>query len=315
MPYEIESVAATVTPIDASITSSPVMREEKVVEPYRQRIMKTPTAPEIGHQNTHDANVTASAEETSPKPAEETVTLSPQMAALARKEQAFRRQQQEFKAQLAAAQAQHAELTELRAMREALNTKDYSKIQELVPYNDYATWLIENGSQTTPEQQALKKLELEIEGVKANQSKDVEKRFEAAVAERRDAVKKLVETSQDFTSIKELEQQEAVVQHILDTWEEDEIELSVEQAAKEVEDELVRRGQKWASITKIKGVSKTEDKRELPPLKPGVKTLTNEMTIQGEVKSPRRSFQGLTDSERYAEARRRAEEKLKQGIR
>jgi hypothetical protein len=317
MSYEVEAVAPTVTPTDASVTSSPVMREERVVEPYRQRISKITTQPmeQIGQQNTNEVNVTPTAGETQPKPTEETVTLSPQMAALARKEQAFRRQQQEFKAQLAAAQAQQAELNELRAMKEALASRDFSKIQDLVPYNDYATWLIENGSQTTPEQQALKKLETELEGVKKSQKDDVEKRFEAAVAERRTAVKELVESKPEYSSIKELGQQEAVVQHILDTWEHDDVELSVEQAALEVEQALVERGQKWASISKLKGTAKPEEKKELPPMKSGAKTLTNEMTIQGEVKSPRRSFQGLTDSERYAEARRRAEEKLKQGIR
>ncbi len=312
MAYEVEAVSPSVTPTDASVHSSPVMREERVVEPYRQRTIKP--APQIGQPDINDTSVPATGAET-PKPAEESVTLSPQMAALARKEQAFRRQQQEFKAQLAAAQAQNAELTQLRAMKAKLESKDFSEISKMVPYNDYANWLIENGSQASPEQQALKKLEAELEGVKEAQKTDVEKRFEAAVAERRNAAKELVASNPEFSSIKELKQEEAVVQHILDTWEHDDIELTVEQAAKEVEQALVEQGNKWASIPKIKSASTPAEKKDLPPMKPGIKTLTNEMTIQGDVKNPRKSFQGMTDSERYAEARRRAEEKLKQGVR
>lgn len=315
MSYEVEAVAPTITPTDASIATSPVMREERVVEPYRQRVIKAPTALESGQSTIHETSVTAPAAGTLPKPPEGTVTLSPQMAALARKEQAFRRQQQEFKAQLAQAQAQQTELAQLRAMKSKLESKDFSEIENLVPYNDYATWLIEKGTQVTPEQQALKKIESRLDEVDQRQKTDVEKRFEAAVADRRNAVKELVGLKPDFSSIKELKQEEAVVQHILDTWEHDEIELTVEQAAQEVEQALVEQGSKWSFLTKLKTASPLADKRELPPLKPGARTLTNEMTIQGEVKSPRKSFQGMTDGERYAEARRRAEEKLKQGVR
>jgi len=113
-----------------------------------------------------------------------------------------------------------------------------------------------------------------------------------------------------------LKMQEAVVQHILDTWEHDNIDLTPEQAAKEVEELLIERANeeyaKLSGLSKIKSKSAVVDeKKQLPPLKQGIKTLTNNMTATGEIKRPAKSFQGMTDNERWAEARRRAEEKLK----
>ena len=43
-----------------------------------------------------------------------------------------------------------------------------------------------------------------------------------------------------------------MLQHVNDSFEEDGIELTAEQAAKEIEDELVKRAEKFASVSKIK---------------------------------------------------------------
>lgn len=309
MAYEVEAIAPVTTPTDASIASSPVMREERVLDPYRQRASLL--TKEIGQKNTNDTSTQGSPAEAKEAPPAETVTLSPQMAALARKEQAFRRQQQELKAQREAFEAEKAEIAELKALKAKIASKDFSEVEKLVPYNEYAEYLINKGTQTTPEQEALKKLESEVQGMKEAQKTDLEKRFEAAVAERKTAVTALVESSNEFPGIKKLKQEDAVVQHILDTWELDDVELTVEQAAKEVEEVMKERAKAWASILEQE-TPPVEEKKPLPPVRQqGPKTLTNEMTIQGEQKPSRKSFQGMTDVERYAEARRRAEEKLK----
>lgn len=313
------------------------MREERVVDPYRSRTSSLPapantssnqTTPRVSAPLTTETGQPAinsepgvSTEESSGAPQEETLTLSPQVAALARKEQKFRQREIDLKKQTQSLETERAEIAELRALKAKLQQKDYSGIEDLVSYDDYTKYLIEKDSNLTPEQLALKKLSTEIESVKARQQEDVSKRFEAAVRERREAVNSLIQSNPEFSSIKELKQEEAVVQHILDSWEFDNIELKPEEAAKEVEQELIERAKKWNQLSKLKsqldpststpGLGAEGEKKLLPPLKPAVKTLTNNMAAMGETKRPLKSFHHMSDQERYSEARRRAEEKLK----
>ena len=208
-------------------------------------------------------------------------------------------------------------------MKAKLASKDYSELEKLVSYEDYAKFLIEKETSSTPEAQSMKKMQDEIAAMKKAQDDELLKSHEAAVEERRKAVKALVDSKAEFSTIKELDQSEAVVTHILETFKEDGKELSPEEAAKEVEDFLIERAKKFAELTKIKGsaVPVAEDgkpipigeAKSLPPLKPAVQTLTNNMTSSGAIKRPLKPLHNLPDSERWAEARRRVEEKLQQG--
>ncbi len=154
-----------------------------------------------------------------------------------------------------------------------------------------------------------------MEQLKKSQTEDVTKRFEAAVNERRLAVKALVETDPEFMGISELKAQEHVIQHILDTWEQDDIDLEPKQAALEVEKVIRERAAKGAALhAKLTGGTVgTLEKKQLPELKPGLKTLTNQMIANGATR-PVKNLQDLPEAERYAEARRRSLERLqKQG--
>lgn len=309
MAYEKSAVAETTSALPQQ--SAPIMREDREINPYQRRAPKPgsgqiPITSEAKGESLEEPKSTT----------EETVHLSPQVAALARKEQRFRREEQALKERVRTLDAEKAEIAELKALKTKLEAKDFSGIEDLVKYDDYTKYLIEKESNLSPEQQALKALASEVDGLKKSQKEDVEKRFESAVQDRRKAVTALVETDEAYSSIKELKMQEAVVQHILDTWEHDSIDLSPEEAAREVEQELIDRAGKWSALSKLKAkVEPTADeKKQLPPLKPQIKTLTNNMAATGEVKRPVKSFQFMSDTERYAEARRRAEERLKQKV-
>ena len=207
-------------------------------------------------------------------------------------------------------EAERKEIADLKAIKAKLASKDFSGIESLVDYNDYTNYLIEKDSKSTPEQDEIKKLASKLDSMEKAQQDDVSKRFDAAVNERRTAIKALVGSDTTYSTIKELKAEEAVVQHILDTWEHDNIDLSVEQASKEVEDLLVEKATKWASLSKVK-TQASQEKKELPPLKSNVKTLTNNMAPTGEIKRPQKSFEGMSEQDRYKEAYRRAQEKLK----
>ena len=312
MSYEREAMPDANTPAP----QLPIqMREERVIDPYAKPKLAKTQAPAPQSVQIDKGSESSAAVEPKPLP-EESVTLSPQVAALARKEQKFRQQQQELKDQQLALEAERAEIAELKALKAKLAAKDYSGIESQVDYEAYTNYLIEKTGTTTPEALAIKKLEAKVEDFEKNQKETVAKQFEAAVNDRRKAVTQLVEEKPEYSMIKKSKQQETVVKHILDTWEHDGIELSPEEAAKEVEAELKARAKAWAALQQEEPAPEVQaDVKNLPPLKQGIKTLSNNMTTVGDVKRPLKSFQGMNEAERYAEARRRAEESIKQKVR
>lgn len=301
--YEKTAITDTTNAIPTQ--ASTMDRDEMVVEHFRPK-----AKPAVGQINTNSDKMTAEA----PAEPAESVQLSPQVAALARKEQRFRRDEQALKAEKAAIEAERKELAELRTFKSKLDAKDYSALDGKVSYDDYTNYLIEKSETLSPEAKALQELKAKVEGIESSQKEDVQKRFDAAVQERKRAITELVDSSTQFPRIKKLAAQEHVLQHILDTWENDGEDLSPEQAAKEVEEVLKERALKWAELAKEESdeIPLEDNKKQLPPLKPVIKTLTNNMAATGEIKRPVKSFQNMSDSERYAEARRRAEEKLKE---
>ena len=312
-----ERVAITDTPTPSPASAIPTMREERVVEYKSQRHapIAPPSAPPPTPSGQPNINSEAETAEGLAKPAE-SVTLSPQMAALARREQRFRANEQAFKAKEAALEAERKEIEDLRALKAKLAAKDYSGLENLVPYDDYTNYLIEKTEAQSPEQQAIRALQEKVAGVETRFQETVSKQFEAAVNERKRVVSELVESKPEFAVIKKLKATDAVVQHILDTWEHDNVDLSPEDAAKEVAKELLDRADRWKSVLEEPNATSPADTmKELPPLKSGIKTLTNNMAATGEIKRAVKPLYAMSESERYAEARRRAEEKLKQQVR
>jgi len=308
MSYELEAISSSNVPTEALMP----MREPRVINPYQSR-MSLLQGQSIGQVDTVKEEQKAPEEIKAP---EETVKLSPQVAALARREQKFRSQQQQLEKEKALIAQKEAEIAELRALKEKLAKKDYSGLDGLVDYNEYSQYQVNKLSGTDPVQEELKKLQGKISEIEKSAQEQLSMQSEAAVNERRIAVKALVEKSPEYSRIKKTNAHEAVVHHIMDTWENDSIELSVEQAAKEVEELLLEKAKKWAALLEEeKPAPQVEEKKQLPPLKQGLKTLTNQVTA-GDMKRPERPLHFMNESERIAEARRRALEKLQlQGAR
>lgn len=308
MSYERTAIAESAPAIPNAPAIAP-MREERVVEPYRVSTPRVPT----GQPDT--VRETIKPEE--PKAPEETVRLSPAAAAMARKEYAFRMKEQAVKTRETALAAREAEISQLKAVKAKLEAKDYSSLEEMgVDYNEYSEYQLNKLNGTDPTQEALKRLEGKLSDLEKNNQDQVTKQFEAAVNERKLATKQLLESEKSaaYPRIKKIgpEGEKAIVHHILETWEHDTEELSIEQAAKEVEEILTEKARKWAALLQEETApAVTEDKKQLPPMKPALRTLTNQVTA-GDLKRPTKSYQHMSDTERWAEARKRAEEKLQQ---
>lgn len=309
MAYELAQIAE---PVSANNPQQPSLREEKVVssfDDYRTRLAAVQAKQNPDPNKNNAPNINDKAVE--PTASGASLPLSPQIAAIARKEQKLRQEMAAFKAQQLADEVERKEYAELKALKAKIAAGDYSDVDKLVDYEK----LVQHKLGKDPKAEELERVNARLAAMEDSQKKDVEQRYEAAVNQRRSAVKALV-AGEGFPSIKEMKAEEAVVQHILDTWENDSVELSPEDAAKEVEAALLEKASKWASLVKPKVTEEVvADKRELPPLKDKINTLTNNMAATGEIKKPSKPLHLMTDNERWAEARRRVEEKIARGER
>ncbi len=241
------------------------------------------------------------------KPSEETqpkeVTLSPQLTALARKEAKFRQQEQAFKAEQAKLEAERAEIATIKDIKAKLAAKDYSILDEMgVSYEEWTNYLINKGESAKPEVQAIKKLEDEIKSIKTANEQQVSKQYEATVNQYKRDIKNTVDSNPEFDSIKARAAEEHVLQHILDTFNEDGEILSVDQACKEVESAILEEAEEFLKLSKIQAKSKqVEPVKTLPPPRTGLRTLTNQVT-QATPSAPRNQFQHLSPKERIAQA-------------
>jgi hypothetical protein len=306
MAYEVEAIVSDF----ASSTPQTVWRPERTVDfsEFSPPKKSAPT-PFDAHAITEQPKAEPAMVEPQLQPE---ITLSPAAAALARREQRFRKQQAEFREQQLALENERKEIAELRELKRKLAAKDFSGIENDVPYDAYTNYLIEKSAGSSPEQDEIKQLRSDVKSMQDAQKSDLDRRFEAAVQQRREAIKTIIESNPEFSSVKELDAAEHVVQHIIDTFEEEGVELTPEQALQDVENVIVKRAQKWSGLTKVrpkeepkKEEVKVESKRELPPLKkPAVTTITNSMAATGDLKSTKRNYASLrSDEERWAAAR------------
>lgn len=245
---------------------------------------------------------------------EESVRLSPQLSALARKEQVHRQREHALKEREKAFETRLAEADKYSQLKTKLSSKDYSAAEELgLTYDEYTKYLIEKQSGEDPQALKFKSLEDEIQALKKSKEESAAQEYEETVAEYKKEIAKLIENSPDFPKLKKAKKEDAVLQLILDSWEEDGEELTVEQASKDVELYLGEEAKKWASL--IEEPAQSVEARPLPPPKVGSRTLTQQMQPSGIEKKPAKSYQHMSESERYAEARRRVmERRQQQGI-
>lgn len=241
--------------------------------------------------------------------AEKSVALSPQLAALARKEAKYRQQEQELKAKEAAFESKKTEFASFSSLKEKLAAKDFSALEELgIDYNEYTNYLLAKQEGQKPEAQAIEQLREEITGLKKSQEEAVNKQYDATVNQYRAEIKALVAKDPEYSTVKELAAEEYVVKHILDTFNEDGDVLTVEEASKEIEEALVEEAMKMSNLSKVKAkqAPPAPEKKALPPpAKPGLRTLTNTVAPTGAKTFPQ--MQHLSVRERLAAAVQKAQ--------
>lgn len=237
-----------------------------------------------GQNDTNEPPKEATKEDSKP-------ALSSQYAQLARKEKAIRQQVQELKAREAALAARE-EALKPAAAQPSFDPSKYISKDELL--NNPWDVLSQNGltydqltqqalNQPDPAQRALleeiRALKAEIntvkeetQGTKKSYENQQAESYNQAVNQIRTETKRLVFTDPTFEAIKATNSVEDVVDLIRETFKEDGILLTVEEAAKEVEDYLIEEATKLAKLSKIQ--------QRLKPAAPAVKQETGQKQQQ-----------------------------------
>lgn len=191
-------------------------------------------------------------------------------------------------------------------MKGKIANKDYSAADELgLTYEEYTQYLLNKQNEANPEEQRYRKVEERLSELQKAQEELTVKEYQQNQALWKAEIAKVIGENPKFSTIKELGAEQAVLQHVNDSFDEDGIELSVEEAAQQVEDYLLQRAEKFASVSKIK--SKVEAPKALGAPKPSATTITQNMTVTSKAPS-KRPMHLLSEAEQWAEATRRYQE-------
>lgn len=238
---------------------------------------------------------------------EESVRLSPAASALARKEQQFRQREQAFKQREQEFAAWKEKAEKYDQLTSKMSAKDYSEAEKLgLSYDEYTKYKLAQANGEDPVAQELAALKAKIDELTKGQEESANRDFEDSKSFTQKEIAAAVSNNPEFSSIKHFGEKghQAVLQLMLDSLEEDGIEMTVEQACKDIEAEIVAQGKEYSALPKLKPAPVAQE-TELPQPKPSASTLTNNMLPPSGDQGPKKSLQHLSESERYAEARRR----------
>lgn len=285
---------------------------QEVQKPIPVRTISTRTAARVNLNQQSSGVDPAAADSATPV---ESVKLSPQLTALARQKEAVRRGEQALKQREKELEARLAEADQYSQLKTKLGAKDYSAAEALgLSYEDYTKFLLEKQAGEDPNTLAFRKLEGEIQALKKGQEDKAAQEYEETVAAYKTELTSLADTDPAFAKVKmfkdtdekgkEYSGVDVALNLIIDSWNEDQTELTVEQALKDTDIYLKEQAKKWLALGE-EPVQEEVEARALPPPKVGSRTLTQQMQPAGITKQPVKSLQHLSESERYEEARRR----------
>lgn len=236
------------------------------------------------------------------------VTLSPQLTALARRQQKLQAEIQAQREKETEWEKQKAEYVPRSGFKAKLQQNAAEALKEFgTDYEELTRLLLEQQNGADP----VKALASEVEQLKKAQEDGVNKQFEAIVSQYKAEAKTLVsKEAEKFAFIQaNPEWIDGAVQYIVDEWEADNNNvISLEDALALTEDSLRIEAKKQADIlAKIEGTKKPDPAPEktLPPPRSGARTLTEKVEA-----APTRTynqFQHMSMKERIAQAVARAQ--------
>lgn len=212
------------------------------------------------------------------------------MAELARKEKEWRAKDEHFKSREQEWHQKDKEYQEKYISRDALKANPLGALQEMgLAHEDLLNMVMNPPDATqTKVQQLEKRLEQVLATLEEKDKKATEQTttaYQQALKRIENDAKKLVEGSEEFELVKTFGDEgiKAIVSHIEDHFKEHQVQLSVAEAAKIIEDNYLEESKKLLSVGKLKallGEVKPQDPNEKQQVAPAVgsKTLTHQGT-------------------------------------
>lgn len=307
---------------------------ERAVKAMTTMMNQSPTA-DTAHSVPVEANPTLSATEDAPPKASEATSpeaapkatdeakvdepLSSQYAMLARKEKAFRHKQMEFKAEMEAFQKSKESSGSAPSPQSSFDESKYIAKDTLasdpitallnagISYDKITEMMLNQDSQKTDPRtmSMIDELKAEIKSLKGEQEntkKGLEdqrtRAYQEAITKLTSDTQALVENNPEYEMIAATDSYGDVVELIEAEYKENKRYLTVEQAAKEIENYLVEEASKLARLNKIQSKLKpaaTPAASATPPSQAGEKpkqtTLTNSMNSAPKLSARERAIQ------------------------
>ena len=239
-------------------------------------------------------------------PAEESVTLSPKVSAIARKEQALRQKEKMLLQKEKEQSEKFAKAEKYEQLKAKIAAKDYSGLdEEGVAYEDYVKHELNKEASKDPATERVRQLEEKLSQVQKAQEEAVVKEYQANQALWKNEIVRVVSENPEFATIKKAKQEDLVLKHINDSFEEDDIELTVEEAAKDIETALKEKAKEWAAL--LESEEQVPESKVLGAPKTKINTITQNMTTTPKTAQASKPFHLMSESEQLQEAIRRVQ--------
>jgi hypothetical protein len=297
----------TMDPIEAPAIANPTGPKEfdlptKEFVGYDPKGTQTVTGSQRS-ENVNQGTTTESASAGEPAKTEESITLSPKISAIARAEAMARKREQALIQREKALETRLAEADKYAQLKSKIAKKDYSAADELgLTYDEYTEYLTKKQLEGNPEEQRYRSLEERQNALEKAQEEQAVKEYEANQGLWKQEISRVVSENEEFSTIRALKAEHTVLHHVNDSFEEDGVELTAEEAAKEIEEHLFKHAEKFASVPKLKKVQEAPKVLGAPKTQP--KTITQNMTTTPKAASTK-SFHLMSETEQWEEAQRR----------
>lgn len=238
--------------------------------------------------------------------------LSPKFAALARQQKMIRQQQIEFQEQKKAFEAERQQIEQAKSWKQRLTQDPYSVMLEAGLTADQVAALMLQ--QPNVEDQKFSQVQSELKAIKEAQEQAKQEaqrvqqqQYDNAVTQIRNDVENLVMADESYETIKTMGASEAVVALIEENFHKTGRLLSIEDAAKDVEEYLVEEAMKIASINKIKSRFIPAPEQPQVPQKQGIQAQLQKQQEQQTLKTlSNKSLAGQSHATTAKEKRERA---------
>lgn len=280
----------------STVTASTGMNLPRLSE-APQAPSPVPTQPNLGQPDIQQEETSAPS-----------IALSPQLTAIARRQQKLQQEIQTFREERAQWERDKADYIPKSGFKAKAQLNAVEAFKDLgTDYEELTQLLLAQSQGDDP----VKALQAEFQKMKATQEENTNKQYDATLKQyKAEAMSLVSKDPKKYFLIDKEQAHDAIVQHIVATWEEDPDQvLSVDEAANDIEAFLREEAKKKkALIEELEGPKEpvqAQPEKKLPPPRSGVRTLTQQ--VESTPTRTYNQYQHLSMKERIAQSIARAQ--------